>query len=95
MIIESMACGCPIVTTPVGAIPEMLNINTETPCGICVEPKNVEQLKAAIESFLQNDDLATSYGKRAQARVREQYAIDKVWEQLVSIWKGNRDNAAQ
>ena len=95
VIIESMACGCPIVTTPVGAIPEMLNINTETPCGICVEPKNVEQLKAAIESFLQNDDLATSYGKRAQARVREQYAIDKVWEQLVSIWKGNRDNAAQ
>ena len=93
VIIESMACGCPIVTTPVGAIPEMLDINSDRPCGICVEPKNVEQLKEAIESFLEDDDLARSYGRRAQTRVREQYAIDKVWNQLVSIWKGNRDDA--
>ena len=88
VIIESMACGCPIVTTPVGAIPEMLNIEDAAPCGICVEPRNVMQLKDAIENLLSNNDLATEYGKRAQNRVREQYAIATVWQQLVGIWKG-------
>ena len=88
VIIESMACGCPIVTTPVGAIPEMLDINSDKPCGICVEPRNVMQLKEAIEELLVDNDLATKYGKRAQSRVREQYSINKVWEQLVGIWKG-------
>ena len=38
VILEAMACGCPIVSTSVGAIPEMLNIDIE-PCGICVKLK--------------------------------------------------------
>ena len=88
VIIESMACGCPIVTTPVGAIPEMLDINGRTPCGICVEPKNVEELKKAIQFFLENEEEAKSYGERAKNRVREQYSINRVWNQLVSIWNG-------
>lgn len=90
VIIESMACGCPIVTTPVGAIPEMLDINSDKPCGICVEPRNVGQLKDAIEKVLHDNKLALAMGERAQVRVKEQYAMEKIWEQLVGIWKGNK-----
>ena len=87
VIIESMACGCPIVATPVGAIPEMLDFGGVEPCGICVEPRNVEQLRDAIEILLADKDKATLYGKRAKNRVNEMYSIPKVWERLVDIWK--------
>lgn len=90
VIIESMACGCPIVTTPVGAIPEILDINSDTPCGLCVEPRNVGQLKDAIEKLLKNNDLAHHLGIRAQTRVREEYGMEIIWEQLVKIWNGSK-----
>lgn len=86
VIIESMACGCPIITTPVGAIPEMLDINGEAPCGVCVEVKNTEELKNVIEEFLRESAYTQEYGVRAQERVRELYQIDKVWNKLIEIW---------
>ena len=86
VIVESMACGCAIVTTPVGAIPEMLNINGNRKCGICVEPKNVEQLKDAIQYLLNNKEEAIRMGKCAEERVREQYAMPIVWGKLLDVW---------
>lgn len=87
VILESMACGCPIVTTLVGAIPEMLDINGSSPCGICVEPKNVEALKEAIIKLLEDNDYAQTISERAVRRVNEYYAIEKVWVQLTEIWR--------
>lgn len=86
VIIESMACGCPIVTTPVGAIPEMLNYDSESRCGICVPVKDVNNLKAAISNMLNNPEKAEEMGKRAKERVNEEYSIQKVWRQLENLW---------
>ena len=88
VILESMACGCAIVTTPVGAIPEMIDYASSTPCGVCCEPKDVGGLRNSIRFFLDNPVEARQYADRAVKRVNEQYAIPKVWEQLVEIWKG-------
>lgn len=55
-----MACGCAIVTTPVGAIPEMLEEEDGKHYGIMVEPRNVEQLKRAIERMLSDLTLRMS-----------------------------------
>lgn len=87
VILESMACGCAIATTPVGAIPEMLDIASEKPCGICCEPKDVEGLRRNIQYFLDNPDEAREYGKRAVKRVNEMYSMPIVCKQLVSIWE--------
>ena len=86
VIIESMACGCPIVTTDVGAIPEMLDIEHGFNNGICVKPKDVVGLKNAIEMMLNDRDYALQCGRNAQLRVQEQYAMPVVWNQLTSIW---------
>ena len=88
VILESMACGCAIVTTPVGAIPEMLDNASSSPCGLCCEPKDVEGLRSNIQFFLDHPEEARQYADRAVKRVNELYAIPTVWEQLVSIWKG-------
>lgn len=87
VIIEGMACGCPIVTTPVGAIPEMLDIDYGNPCGICVEPRNVNQLREAIVNLMENDNLAMQISVNARQKVSAHYSMEMVWKQLVNIWK--------
>ena len=86
VILESMACGCGIVATNVGAIPEMLNIKSNIPCGICVPPQNKEELKAAIKSLLNNSHLTMEYGNNSMNRVNSEYSISRIWEQLINIW---------
>ena len=87
VILESMACGCPIVTTDVGAIPEMLDIEHGFNHGICVKPRQVEELRAAIIKMLDDREYAMQCGQNAQRRVNEMYSMPKVWERLVEIWE--------
>ncbi len=87
VILESMACGCPIVASAVGAIPEMLDINGDTPAGICIEPQNTEQLKIALLKMINDKKLASTYGENAKWRVNQIYSMPVVWEQLVRIWE--------
>lgn len=87
VILEAMACGCPIVSTTVGAIPEMLDINNGPNYGICVEPQDVNALRNSINVFLNDKKYALETSKRAMDRVNNLYSIPKVWEQLVKIWR--------
>lgn len=87
VIIEAMACGCSIVSTLVGAIPEMLNVNSQNSCGLCVEPRDVRQLKEAIEYLLTHPHIASQYGQNAKDRVHKLYSMNQVWNELVSIWE--------
>lgn len=86
VILESMACGCPIITTPVGAIPEMLQIHSKQPCGVCVEPRNVSQLRDAIINFISNPAKAQEYGRLARERVINAYSIESVWSKMNVVW---------
>jgi len=87
VILEAMACECPIVTTTVGAIPEMLNIANEEKCGICVSPQNTDDFAQGLKILLDNPIEAKEIAENAFLRVHKLYAMPKVWEQLVSIWK--------
>lgn len=86
VILESMACACPIVTTGVGAIPEMLDIKNGANYGICVSPQNVEELRKAISYMLDNPLYAKFCGDNAQKRVKELYSMPKIWEMLCKVW---------
>jgi teichuronic acid biosynthesis glycosyltransferase TuaC len=44
VILEALACGCPIVATPVGGIPELVDAS----CGILVEGNGPEPLADAL-----------------------------------------------
>lgn len=86
VILESMACGSPIVATSVGAIPEMLDDGA----GIVIEPRNVEQLRDAISELLESPEQAAAMGAKAVRRVYERYSMPAVWSQLTDLWKGMR-----
>lgn len=85
VILEAMACGCPIVSSDVGAIPEMLDIDG-TPCGVCFKPKSVDEIIAAIRLVIDNYSVKTKLSTSALERLNLQYVMPKVWESLVDIW---------
>lgn len=87
VILESMACGCAIVSTTVGAIPEMLAEKDGRRYGILVEPRNVQQLRDAIREMLGNEQLKTECRMNVRERVNERYNIQSVWNRLTGIWK--------
>lgn len=87
VILESMAAGCAIVTTPVGAIPEMLEEENGRQYGIMVAPQNAHELKNGIETMLSNAEQKEEYRKNVQERVNIRYNIDAVWTQMVNIWR--------
>lgn len=87
VVIEAMAMGCPVIASNVGAIPEMLDINTNNPAGIVVRPKDTQALSEAIRNILINDDLAITYSNNALDKVISSYTLHKVCNAYESIWK--------
>lgn len=86
VILEAMACGCPIIASNVGAIPEMLDISNE-PCGVCIMPKSSYEVHNAVVSLLHDTSQKNIMSERARKRVEKMYAIPIVWKSLVEIWK--------
>lgn len=89
VIIESMACGKACVSTPVGAISDMLNVDSEYTCGICVTVRDVNSLRSAIIKLLDNPDLSKQMGRNGYNRAQTCYTMAVVFEKLSRIWKKN------
>lgn len=67
-ILEAMSYGMPIISTPVGGIPEIVS-NGEN--GYLVEPGNKEDIYKAIISLLNDSDLCNRMGNDSLSRVGE------------------------
>lgn len=89
VILEAMACGCPILTTDVGAIPEMLENEGGKQFGFLVKPKDEEGLYKGLISMLEDPTFFKECGENAKARVNERYRMASIWQCLTSIWKDN------
>lgn len=83
-IVEAMACGLPVVTTPVGAIKTIVS-NGET--GLIVEPGNHQQLFEALDVMLSNRTLASRLGQAAMQSVQGQYSAGTVANKYLSLFQ--------
>ena len=81
-IMEGMACGCAIVATSVGAIPEVITEKN----GILIEsePLNVECLAEAINLLLENKDTLVNMQKENMYYSKE-FTVEKHIEQLIEF----------
>lgn len=86
VILEAMACGCPIIASDVGAIPEMLDIDNE-PCGICIKPQSDKEVHNAVVSLLNDKAQKEKYSEKARCRVNSVYTMPMVWHKLLKIWE--------
>jgi glycosyltransferase involved in cell wall biosynthesis len=69
---ELMACETPLVVSRAGAIPEV--VGEDGVCADLVEPGNVEQLRQAIASLLDDPARRARMGEAGRARVLERFS---------------------
>ena len=79
-IMESMACGIPVICTNIGGLPEIIT-NNDT--GILIKKENLrDQLISAIKELVQNKKLRTTIGKSASAYIHKNHEINIMTEKL-------------
>lgn len=81
-LLEAMAAGLPIITTDVGANGDMI----ESSGGILVQVKNSGDIIRAI-SKLENKDYREVMSKYNIEKIRKNYLIDIVMDELISIYE--------
>ena len=100
-LLEAMACGLCIVTTPVGGIPDVIqeeNGNPSAPsqCRICrngiLIPPGAPHILAETLLLLYHDtDLRQRLSRMSRATVVERYHIDTVVDQYYALLTTNKD----
>lgn len=74
-LLESMACGTPVIGTRVDAIPEIIDDGVT---GYIVPPNDPKALRDKIRWFFENPEEADKMGKRGRRKVLEQFTWDAV-----------------
>jgi len=81
-ILEAMQAGLPIVSTNVGAIPEVITDNKN---GLLVEPKNPEQLAEKIKYLLDNPKITKQLGENAKEKVK-QFTLEQMVKKTEKLY---------
>lgn len=81
-VLEAMAAGVPVVSTTVGAIPEMV---PDQVAGILVAPGDHRSLGRAIADLLDDGDRRQRMGAAARARVLERFDARHTTADLVAV----------
>lgn len=74
-ILEAMGYGIPVVSTSVGAIPQVIE---EKKTGWLYPVKDVEALVKILVTIISNPELVSSYGEQAKRYIDDNYAINMV-----------------
>lgn len=81
-ILEAMSYSHPVISTPVGGIPEVI-VNREN--GILVEPGNGQEIADAIKYYIENKDQIKIHGEKGYDTVKN-FFPEKVFESLTNIY---------
>lgn len=82
-IMQAMAIGLPVISTPVGGISEIVR-HEET--GLLVAPRDPLALRAAIERVLSDPTTAKIMGERAKAFAFQQFGIDHMRARMEQVF---------
>jgi glycosyltransferase involved in cell wall biosynthesis len=81
-IIEALRAGVPVISTPVGSIPEVLTHGQDV---IFVEPGDVDQLAAEVETQLTDQSANTKIGAGGRATFERAFRIDSYMPRLLEL----------
>lgn len=83
-VLEAMAAGLPILSTPIGGIPEAVTDGLE---GFLVEAGDVENLAKRLGELLEHPDLACSMGAAARLKVMTTFSSEAILPLVAQVYK--------
>jgi len=82
-IIESFACGKPVIASKIGAIPELIT-NSEN--GFTFEPANIEELANAIQKIYSDKELTQKMSLKSREKAENFYNSNLHYENLKKVY---------
>ena len=82
-LMQAMACGLPVLATPVGSIEEIVKVNHT---GVIVPPRDADAIRELLEELLNNAEWRTSLGERAAAAARERFGDALMVERMLRVF---------
>jgi glycosyltransferase involved in cell wall biosynthesis len=82
-ILEAMAYGHPIISTPVGGIPEVVKNGVN---GTLVTPGNTNAIAAAIKKYIESPQYIINEGNNAYETVKD-FFPERVFADLLDIYQ--------
>lgn len=86
VLLEAMAWGLPLVTTPVGGIPFIVQSERN---GLFVEPNAPGQLADALEALMLDRARAIEMGRRNRQTTLQRHDIGSLWREVAAILAGD------
>jgi len=83
-LIEAMACGLPVIATPVGGIKDIVNNGKN---GLIVEVGSFTELHNALAYLISNEDLSRALGEGALMTVQNYYSRKTVAQQYTKLFE--------
>jgi len=82
--LEAMACGIPVIATPVGAFPELV-VPDQT--GALIAPEDVGAMASAVTDSLAAPDRLEAQGAAARSHVETHFRIEREAEAIMDIYR--------
>ncbi len=82
-VLEAMAHGLPIISTPIGGIPEAVTDGLE---GFLVEPGDIGALSDRITQLVSKADLAAKMGKAARGKIQRVFSAEVLLPKVENLY---------
>ena len=82
-ILESFACGKPVIGSNLGSVPELIDDGIN---GLLFEPGNTKDLREKIRYLHHHPLLAHKMGISARKKIEEKYSEEDYYNKLLSIY---------
>lgn len=82
--IEAMACGVPVVTSPVGMMPDLIESGKN---GYMVDAPSEEGFVAALRNLAEHPEISSRMGELARATVRKGFDLEKTSQSLAELYR--------
>jgi len=83
-VLETMACGRPVIASRIGGIPEMVSDGKE---GLLVKPDHSVDLAQKMDWLLEHPTEALEMGKRGQKTIQDSFSPEKHLEKTMEVYE--------